>query len=122
MMIRRIFTSSTTEDDVLEVMEDYEKKRYSTESDEGVSDSKSRKSTNLNETQQDLNSSSESSPQQQHGDENVYSPNSYFDLFNKMSKSKKHSNKISSICLDNRHKNNTIYTSAMDGISCRWMM
>ncbi|EFC42514.1 hypothetical protein NAEGRDRAFT_58544 [Naegleria gruberi] len=118
-MIRRIFTSSATDDDVLDVMEEYEKnsKRYSIESDEGLLETKRNESNNNTQTDGSTPTSSETTSDSAH-----YSPNSYFDIFTKMSKSKKHTNKISSISIDNRHKNNTIYTSGMDGISCRWMI
>jgi len=107
-MMRRIFTSSSTDEDVLDTMEDFEKhKHYSTTySGSEISHDGDLTPPTIDDDSAALKSTTTLS--------------SYFDIFNKVSTEKSHLNKVTSVSIDFKNRNDTLYTSGMDGLACRW--
>ncbi|KAG2375039.1 hypothetical protein C9374_010043 [Naegleria lovaniensis] len=122
---RRLFHSSTTDDDLLHTLDDFDRANNNTprsvtsgstndEQQQLVSNSTSlQKSSDLEFLENSNTTSTATDCSQQHN---------YYEIFNKISHHKTHLNKVMSISVDHRHKNNIYYTTAMDGVACRWKL
>ena len=104
---RRLFHSSTTEDDLLNTLEDFDRANNNTRSLTSGIDEPS----DLEFLENSSTTSTAIDCSQQHN---------YYEIFNKISHHKSHLNKVMSISVDHRH--NTFYTTAMDGVTCRWKL